>query len=244
MKEAAKILSLLVLLLALAAAPWLLLQQQSAMVDNTVHREAVALDGPEAIDGGSFSVMDRLTLISQSVYDTGSYVVTPLDNSSPSVTLRLDLILEQLYYLQDTRALPQLDLADNPPMKVHSAQQVEFYDSADTSRYVRLLLVVMSLDARYKATIVMDMENDLLYTVTVLDDLMQMVPEVLPDAYLTYLTLPVDAAENQLSMTETGVFSGSITLDGEPPLAILAFCTSQYASYTLAALEASGLMPF
>ena len=63
MKEAAKILSLLILLLALAAAPWLLLQRQSATVDNTVHREAVALDGPEAIDGGSFSVMDRLTLI-------------------------------------------------------------------------------------------------------------------------------------------------------------------------------------
>ena len=102
MKEAAKILSLLVLLLALAAAPWLLLQQQSAMVDNTVHREAVALDGPEAIDGGSFSVMDRLTLISQSVYDTGSYVVTPLDNSSPSVTLRLDLILEQLSDASET----------------------------------------------------------------------------------------------------------------------------------------------
>lgn len=244
MKEAAKILSLLILLLALAAAPWLLLQRQSATVDNTVHREAVALESPEALDGGSFSVMDRLTLISQSVYDTGSYVVTPLDNSSASVTLRLDLILEQLYYLQDIRALPQLDLADNPPMKVHSAQQVEFYDTANPSRYVRLLLVVLSLDARYKATVVMDMENDLLYTVTVLDDLMQMVPEVLTDAYLTYLTLPVDAAENQLSMTETGVFSGSITLDGEPPLTILAFCTSQYASYTLAALEASGLMPF
>lgn len=244
MKEAAKILSLLILLLALAAAPWLLLQRQSATVDNTVHREAVALDGPEAIDGSSFSVMDRLTLITQSVYDTGSYAVTPLDNSSASVTLRLDLILEQLYYLQDIRALPQLDLANNPPMKVHSAQQVEFYDTADTSRYVRLLLVVMSLNARYKATVVMDMENELLYTVTVLDDLMQMVPEVLTDAYLTYLTLPVDAAENQLSMTETGIFSGSVTLDGEPPLAILMFCTAQYASYTLAALEASGLMPF
>lgn len=243
MKELRKVLPLLLLLLAVAAAPWLLLQRQSVTADGTVHREPVDLESQPSGDGAS--VPERLKLIEQAVYSDNTYAITPLSPDSPSVVMRQEMLLEQLETLQDSNILPRLELGTDPALDCKETLLVEFYDISDASRSVQLLLAVFTMESRYTAFAAMDMETGLFYTISLWDALEELNTDLAPSSYLfSYLGLSGDVLEDLSTASNGFGLFGSLFYTGEYQLEFYVTCTNSQISYSPGFLESAGVIPY
>ena len=261
MKEAWKVMALFVAVFLIVLTPWILLRRQSTSSDSTIYREPVTLetvaaedengdkdgvpeeevadaaDPPQLSSGEEevFTVEERLDMITRAVYFDGTYAVTPLNSD---VTEQVDRVIEQLTVLQESRVLPpEIGLIPGN-LTAHEATMLTFYAEEE----IQILNLVLECVHGNWFSAAMDLDNGLLYAVSILGEYVPLEPDVEPASYLAYLSLDSEVAM-QMDTYEDG-FYGTLSSQGDALWHISFEITNHYLSYSAGFLEAMGLMPF